>query len=151
MVLEEDLSHNTAIAGVGQQQHDHHHQHSAIINNADQHPPAVLLPAANQQQQQTMQNEMPLPSSQRLEYGVDKATDQSGPRLPTTELNDRQQEAAGNLVEDDAYYYTVANTKTEEESWGRKLCGAFAGFLFPRLTPIPWSSFVLLSIFVAIP
>ena len=39
----------------------------------------------------------------------------------------------------------------ESSSCGKKIYEVFVGFLFPRLTPIPWTSFLLLSFFVALP
>mmetsp|Transcript_16023 Transcript_16023/g.30228 ORF Transcript_16023/g.30228 Transcript_16023/m.30228 type:complete len:866 (-) Transcript_16023:328-2925(-) len=71
-----------------------------------------------------------------------------------TDAGNQDEEVAADMTEavpsvDNLYR---EESRVEEELWcGNKLCGAFVGFLFPRLTPIPWSSFFLLSVFVAIP
>jgi hypothetical protein len=39
----------------------------------------------------------------------------------------------------------------EDKSCCGKLYNAFAGFLFPKITPIPQMSFIVLSLLVAVP
>jgi hypothetical protein len=137
-------------------------QHDLTPNNNDadhQYPAAAL-----QSSQQNIQGGIP-PSSQT--FNNDNEANQ-GLRVPPTFLDDEQGTMSNHQPEDaDPYHHhdnssiakktsveypmTYHEETREKESCGKKLCGAFAGFLFPKLTPIPWSSFVLLSLFVALP
>jgi|AntRauTorckE5430_2_1112549.scaffolds.fasta_scaffold03559_1 hypothetical protein len=51
----------------------------------------------------------------------------------------------------DANADATSDADWEDKSCCGKLYNAFAGFLFPKITPIPQMSFIVLSLLVAVP
>jgi hypothetical protein len=85
------------------------------------------------------------------------------PLLPVAETTEEAMENAGNnskqtsiqsVDEEHMAFQEEPAIMTSDEK-NQSFCGrfhnAFAGFLFPRLTPIPPAAFFVLSLFAAIP
>jgi hypothetical protein len=78
--------------------------------------------------------------------------------VETTKADIEQNPLSGDANDDDAddnandaNADATSDADWEDKSCCGKLYNAFAGFLFPKITPIPQMSFIVLSLLVAVP